>query len=87
MEQTQRLVPATTHAAAQLVELGNTEMLGFAHHHHRCIRYIDTDLDDRRGDEHIDLSGAELGHDPVLVLAFHAAVQNLDPQALQLHGL
>ena len=56
------------------MQLRETEALGVFDDHQRCIRHVHADLDDRRRDEDIRLSGGKGGHAGVLVLGLHAAV-------------
>ena len=51
-----RLVRAAADAAAQLVQLRQAEALGVLDHHHRRVRHVDADLDDRRRDEDVELA-------------------------------
>ena len=47
-------VLASADPAPKLVELGDAEPVGVEHHHHGGVRHIDTDLDDRGGDEDVE---------------------------------
>src|SRR5690606_3531303 len=42
------LLSPAANPAAELMELREPETLGMLDHHHSGVRYIDTDLDDRR---------------------------------------
>ena len=57
------------------MELRKAEFISVFHDHHRCIRHVDANLDDRRAHEHIDFACAEALHDLALRCRFHAAVQ------------
>ncbi len=61
-----RLRPAPD-AAAQLVQLRQAHALGVLDDHQRRVRHVDTDLDDRRRDEQIELGGLERAHDDILL--------------------
>ena len=50
---------AAPDAAAQLVQLEQPEPVGVLDDHHRRVRDVDADLDHGRGDEHVELAGAE----------------------------
>ncbi len=70
-----RLVRTASDAAAQLVQLGQAESLRVLHDHHRRVRHVHADLDDRRRDEDVQLASRECTHDAVLFVLLHAAVQ------------
>ena len=61
-EEAPRRVAAAPDAAAELVELREAEAVGVLDDHHRRVRHVDADLDHGRGDEHVELAGAERGH-------------------------
>src|SRR5829696_9852415 len=61
--------------APQLVELREAEALGALDHDRARVRHVNADLDDDRGNEDLDLPGAEIGHDVPLVRRPHATVQ------------
>ena len=61
-EQAVRLLGAAPDAAAQLVQLGEAEPVGFLDDHHRRVRDVDADLDHRRRDEHVELARVEPRH-------------------------
>src|SRR5262249_29782197 len=52
-QQTVRCGDAPTDAAAQLMELREAEPIGVVDDHHGRRGHVDTDLDHRRGDEHV----------------------------------
>ena len=70
-------------AAAQLVQLRETEDVGVEDHHDRGRGHVDTDLDDRRRHEHGRAARREVGDGPVLLLARHPPVQEPDGGAAQ----
>ncbi len=78
---------AAPDATAQLVQLREAEAVGVLHDHHGGVRHVDTDLDDRRRDQHLHGAGAERGHRLLLLLGLHLAVQQPDAQAAELFGL
>ena len=51
---------ATTDPPAQLVQLGQSELLGIFDEHECGLRHINAHLDDRSGDQSLDSAGAEL---------------------------
>src|SRR2546423_1440857 len=61
-EDAEALVHAAPDAAAQLVQLREPEAVGLLDHHEHGVRHVDADLDDGRGDEHVELAGAEGAH-------------------------
>ena len=79
-----RLRRAPADPAAQLVELGDAEAIGVEDHHHRGVRDVDADLDHRRGDEHVELAGAEATHHVVLLAGLHPPVEEAEAQPAQL---
>ncbi len=73
-EQTERLVGTAPHPAAQLMELRQTETLGFEDDHHRCIGHVDTHLDDGGGHKYLRLATDKLLHLNFLLGGFHLTV-------------
>ena len=67
--------PATA-PPAQLVQLGDAEAIRVPDHHHRRVRHVDADLDDRGGDQHVDVTADERAHHLLLLLAGQLAVQD-----------
>ena len=65
-------VLASPHAAAQLMELRQTETLRILNEHDRCVGDVDTDLDDGGRDEHLNRTRLEIGHDLGFFLRLHA---------------
>ena len=72
------LSPAYT--APELVELAEAEALRVLHHHHRGVGHVHTHLYYGGGDQDIRLAGGEGGHDGVLLLGLHLAVDKGDAQ-------
>ena len=72
------LLGAAPDAPAQLVELREAEALGVLDDHHRGVRHVDADLDDRRRDEHLYLAGDEAAHHLLLLRRLHLPVQQPD---------
>ena len=54
-------------AAAQLMQLRQSETLGIFNEHDRCIRNIDAHFDHRRADQRVRLSGTKSLHDRLLI--------------------
>ena len=73
-EDAERLIGATTHTTAELVQLGQAEALGLEDDHHRCVRNIHTHLDDRGGHKYLSFTTYELLHLFLFVLRFHTSV-------------
>ncbi len=63
-------------ATTELVKLGKTEPVSSLDDHDGGVRNIDTDLDDRRGDEHIVPALFELTHGALLVFRLHTAMEH-----------
>ena len=74
---------AAPHAPAQLMQLSQTEALGVLDHHDAGVGHIHAHLDDRRGHQHVDLSGMEGVERFLLVGALHAAVHQRHAQIAQ----
>ena len=70
---------AAADAAAQLVQLRQSEAVGVFNDHDRGVGHVHTHLDNRRGHEHLRLVVAEALHDGLLLGSGHAPVQKLDP--------
>ena len=68
------LVPAPAHPAPQLVELAQAEPLRVLDHHDGGVGHVHPHLDDGGGHENVRLVGGEGGHDRVLLLGLHLAV-------------
>ena len=66
---------APTDAPTELVELAETEPVGVFDHHDRGVGHIDPDLDDRGGDQDVELAAAEPVHHPVLLVGPQLAVE------------
>jgi hypothetical protein len=50
-------------------------------HHHARVCHIDSDLDHRRRDQHVDFACGEAPHHVVLVGSRHPPMDQIDPQA------
>ena len=83
-EQAVRLLGASPHPAAQLVQLGEAEPVGLLDDHDRRVRDVDTDLDHRRRDEDVELPGLEARHQVAAVGGLEPAVEQADAVALEL---
>src|SRR4051812_19644857 len=64
----------TPDASAQLVQLRQAEALRVLYHHDVCIRHIHADLDDSRGDEHVNLTCLKAPHHLFLLFCAQLAV-------------
>ncbi len=69
---------AAPDAAAQLVQLRETEALGVLDHHDGGLRHVDADFDHRGGDQKLRLAGREARHGGILLGALHAAMHQVD---------
>ena len=65
-EHTRTPVLAATHPSSKLVKLRQTEPVGILDDHDGGIGDVDSDFDDRRGYEDVDLARPEAGHDSFL---------------------
>ena len=83
-EQAVALLRAAADAAAQLVQLRETEPVGLLHDHDRRVRHVDADLDHRRRHEHVELACLELRHHLAPLRRLQPPVQEPDAVALQL---
>ena len=68
------------------MELEQPEPLRVLDDHDGGGRDVDTHFDDRRGHQHVDLTGAERGHRGLLVGGGHLPVEQTEPEAVQLLG-
>ncbi len=86
----EQVAPAGRAAAAdpapQLVQLCDAEAVGALHDHDGGLGDVDADLDDRGGDQHIELAGAEAVHHLLADGGRHLAVHEPDAQPRQLAG-
>ena len=64
------------HAAAQLVELREAQVVGAVHEHRVGVGDVEPRLHDERRDEHRHLAGHELAHHLVEVALAHLAVRD-----------
>jgi len=62
------------------VELGQAEVVGALDQHDGGIGHIHTDLDNGGGYQNIILAVTEGGHDGILLVGFHASVQETQLQ-------
>src|SRR5262249_15115364 len=79
----QGLLRATSDAAAQLMQLRESESLRMFDEHDGGIRHVDTHFDDRCRYEDVDLPGRESRHRCFFFLALQAAMQECNPAALE----
>ena len=69
---------AAADAAAELVELGEAEALGFEDDHDGGVGNVDADFDDAGGDEGVEFAGAEAAHDVFFFVRLEPAVEQAD---------
>ena len=69
---------AAPDAAAQLVQLGESEALGVLDHHDGGVRHVDADFDDGRGNQDPGLAARKTLHGGVLVAAGELAMDEAD---------
>ncbi len=79
-EQTQAGMLSASDTPTQLMELADAEAISVHHEHHRSVRHVDADLDDRRAHQYVDLTIAERGHHRVLVVRGQTAMHQPQPQ-------
>ena len=77
-EDTVRLLGPASDAAAQLMQLRQSEAFGIFHHHDRGIGYVDADFDDGGRYHDLRLLPGESLHFCVFVCGFHFAVYHAD---------
>lgn len=77
-EDAMSVVGAASDAAAELMQLSESELLGILDHHDGGIGDIHTDLDDTGGEEDLDGAGPEVLHDPFLGVGGQLAVEQSD---------
>ena len=82
-EDAERIDRPATDPATELVELGEPEPVRALDDHHRRLRHVHPDLDDRRAHQDVELAVAEPGHLGVAVSGLHPAVDQAHPQRLQ----
>src|SRR5919201_6483793 len=70
-------------AAAQLVQLRQTEAFRTKHEHHRSVRHVDADLDHGGGNEGLQLTRGEAPHDLLAAVRRYPAVEQRDGNAAQ----
>ena len=66
---------AAADAAAQLVQLRQTEALGMFDHHDRGIGHVNADFDDGSCYEHVDFAALKAAHDDFLIVGIEAAME------------
>ena len=64
--------------AAQLIELGQAEMIGAVDDHRVGVGDIEARLDNRRADQHVDAILDELAHHVLELMLLHLAVRDRD---------
>ena len=72
--------------SSELVELQQAEPVRVLDDHHRRVRHVDADLDDRRRDQDVELVIAKGAHHRLLVGRRHLPVQQAEPRACELVG-
>ena len=80
-ENTIALEFSTSYTSPQLMQLCQSKPLCIFHHHHGCIRVVDTDLDNRCRHKHVNLTFRKPFHDLIFLFCPHLSVQHLDPCA------
>src|SRR5256714_10334226 len=67
-----------TDAAAQLIEIGETELVRAINNDCVCVRNIQTAFDDRSANEHVDFSRDESRHHPFQFVGIHLAMSDFN---------
>ncbi len=83
-EEAVRLLGSAPDAAAELVQLSETEAVGLLDDHHGRVRDVDADLDHGRRDEHVELARVEVGHDGAPRVRLQPAVHAADAELAEL---
>ena len=65
----------TSHAAAELIQLGQSEPVRVVDDDRVDIRYVETRLDDRGGNQHVDLPVDKINHDLLELFLLHLSVR------------
>ncbi len=78
-QKTMRLPFPATDTSAQLMKLSKAETFGMLHHHHGGFRHIHAHLDNGGGHQHCDPATGKTGHDGILLLSLHGAVDESNP--------
>src|SRR5438270_159568 len=73
-----RPLSGAAHTAAQLVELGQAETLRVADDDRVGVRYVESRLDDRGAEEHVDVTRGERAHHRCELGLRHLSVRHLD---------
>ena len=68
-------MPAPSHAAAKLVQLGKAESFGVFDNHQRGVWHVNSHFDDGGGHQDVDFSRKKISHDPLAFFLFHFSVQ------------
>ena len=71
------LVLGAPDATAELIEIGEPEAIGAIDDDRVGVRNIETALDDRRANEHVDFPGDETRHDRLERVRIHLSVADL----------
>ena len=66
------------------MQLRETKAIGFLNDHDRRVRDVDADLDHRRRDKHVEVTGLEACHELTALGGTQAPVQQADPVTAQL---
>ena len=74
---------AAADAASQLVQLSQTEPLAVFDGHHRRVRHVDADFDDRGGHQHLGLAPLKASMTDSFSAALMLAVNQVQPKLLQ----
>ena len=72
------LVLRAAHPPAKLIQIGQSETIGTINDDRVGVRDIESALDDRRADQHIDLARDETLHDRFQFVGMHLAMAKLD---------
>ena len=74
-QHTEAFFRASTDAASQLVQLGETETLGMLDDHHRCVGHVNADFDYGRRHENVHFAANKGFHRRAFFGRLHASVQ------------
>ena len=66
------------------MELGDTEAISVENAHDRGVRHVDADLDDRGGDQHVNVASTKRAHDRFLLGRRELTVQQAEAKTVQL---
>ena len=68
------------------MKLTQSKTIRSPYHHERCVRYVDSDFNDGRAHEQVDIACSEPAHDIRLLIRAHLPVEKLTPHTTERRG-